>query len=120
MDLYALLGVPRAASVGEIERAYRRMARRYHPGVNPGDRMAEDVFRQVKRACAIRRDVDRGREYDRAGAPPAQAATTSVAVSLEGFDFSAPADASQAATFTELFAHVFQEAARAATTPSRV
>ena len=119
MDLYALLGVARAASAGEIERAYRRMARRYHPGVNPGDRMAEDLFRQVQHAFAILSDVERRREYDRGGASPSAPVAAAVSVSLEGFDFTAPADAAQAATFTELFADVFQEAAREATTPTR-
>src|SRR5215471_5394870 len=119
MDLYALLGVARAASAGEIERAYRRMARRYHPGVNPGDRMAEDLFRQVQHAFAILSDVERRREYDRGGAPAQPPIAAAVSVSLEGFDFTAPADAAQAATFTELFADVFQEAAREATTPTR-
>ena len=117
MDLYSLLGLTRAASMGEIERAYRRLARRYHPGVNPGDRLAEDLFRQVQHAFAILSDAERRREYDRGGAPPPVTATVSVA--LEGFDFSASADAAQAATFTELFSDVFQEAAREATTPTR-
>jgi molecular chaperone DnaJ len=122
MDLYALLGVARAASSGEIERAYRRLARRYHPGVNPGDRMAEDVFRQVEHAFAVLSDADRRREYDRGASPSGGSggpAGTMVSVALEGFDFTAPADAAQAATFTELFADVFQQAAREATTPTR-
>ena len=40
MDLYTLLGLSRTATSADIERAYRRLARRYHPGVNPGDRYA--------------------------------------------------------------------------------
>ena len=68
MDLYALLGVGRAASAGEIERAYRRLARRYHPGVNPGDRMAEELFRQVQQAFEVLGDDERRREYDRGAA----------------------------------------------------
>ena len=119
MDLYALLGVARAASTGEIERAYRRLARRYHPGVNPGDRMAEDLFRQVQHAFAILSDEERRRDYDRGGAASAQPVGTTVSVALAGFDFSAPADAARSATFTELFSDVFQDAAREATTPTR-
>ena len=119
MDLYALLGVARAASAGEIERAYRRLARRYHPGVNPGDRMAEDLFRQVQHAFAVLGDVDRRREYDRGATTQPPQATATVSVALAGFDFTAPADEAQAATFTELFADVFQQAAREATTPTR-
>jgi molecular chaperone DnaJ len=118
MDLYALLGVGRGASAGEIERAYRRLARRYHPGINPGDRMAEEVFRQIQRAFDILGDAERRREYDRGTATPAPP-TATVSVALEGFDFSAPAHGAEAATFSELFADVFQEAAREALSPSR-
>ena len=53
MDLYRLLGLNRAASADEIERAYRRLARRYHPGVNPGDRVAEEMYRQIQHAYAV-------------------------------------------------------------------
>ena len=53
MDLYALLGVSRNATADAIERAYRRLARRYHPGVNPGDRDAEEMFRQVRQAYDV-------------------------------------------------------------------
>lgn len=120
MDLYSLLGVTRVASADEIERAYRRLARRYHPGINPGDRMAAELFRQAQQAFAVLRDEDRRREYDRGAAPGGGAAATVVAsVALEGFDFSAPASGREAATFAELFADVFQDAAREATTPSR-
>ncbi len=118
MDLYALLGVGRTASAVEIERAYRRLARRYHPGVNPGDRMAEGLFRQVQHAFDVLGDIERRCDYDR-GAQSSLPAGAAVSVSLEGFDFSAPADAAQAATFAELFSDVFQDAAREATTPTR-
>jgi molecular chaperone DnaJ len=119
MDLYALLGISRAASAGEIERAYRRLARRFHPGINPGDRMAEELFRQVQYAFGVLGDEERRRDYDRGGHPQPEAGVVMASVSLEGFDFSAPADARDAATFAELFADVFQNAAREATTPTR-
>ena len=119
MDLYALLGIDRAASAGEIERAYRRLARRYHPGVNPGDRMAEELYRQVQQAFEILGDLERRREYDRGAVANPAAPAATVTVSLEGFDFTAPALGPHAATFAELFSDVFQEAAREATTPTR-
>ncbi|HYN06841.1 MAG TPA: J domain-containing protein [Vicinamibacterales bacterium] len=117
MDLYSLLGLTRAASTEEVERAYRRLARRYHPGINPGDRVAEEMYRQIQHAYDVLADLERRREYDRGRARgPVKVET---AVSFEGFDFSAPAEGPLAATFSELFAGVFQDAAREATTPSR-
>ena len=47
MDLYILLGVEREATRADIKRAYRRLARRFHPDINPGDRTAEQRFRQI-------------------------------------------------------------------------
>jgi molecular chaperone DnaJ len=80
--------------------------------------MAADLFRQVHHAFEVLGNAERRREYDRGSGDQApQAAAVSVA--LEGFDFSAPADAAQSATFAELFADVFQDAAREATTPTR-
>jgi len=118
MDLYALLGVSREASANEVDRAYRRLARRYHPGVNPGDRMAAELYRQVQHAFEVLGDEARRRDYDSGGHPP-PVASVAVSVALEGFDFSAPAAGAEAATFSELFADVFEDAAREATTPSR-
>lgn len=116
MDLYALLGVGRTASSADIERAFRRLARRYHPGVNPGDRVSEAMYQQIQEAYAVLADVTRRREYDRGvrGEPVVEATIT-----FEGFDFAAPAEGPRAATFSELFADVFQHAAQEATTPSR-
>ena len=121
MDFYALLGVHRAASAGDIERAYRRLARRFHPGVNPGDRAAEQMFRQVQVAFEILGDRERRRDYDRgAGPAPTPVSEPSAApLAFEGFDFSFTAEGPMAATFTELFSDVFQDAAREATTPTR-
>ncbi len=116
MDLYRLLGLTRDASSDEVERAYRRLARRHHPGINPGDRVAEELFRQIQQAYTVLSDFEQRRAYDRGlGRAPAGADT---AVSFEGFDFSAPADGGLAATFSELFADVFQDAARERTTPT--
>lgn len=118
MDFYSLLGVARSASDAEIERAYRRLSRRYHPGVNPGDRVSEEMYRQVQDAYGVLGDPGRRRDYDHGsmGAPVARVQAT---VAFEGFDFSASAEGPMAATFSELFADVFQDAAREATTPTR-
>jgi len=118
MDLYALLGLTRDATLADVERAYRRLARRYHPGVNPGDPVAERIYRQVQEAYEILADAERRREYDRGGRRE-PAARIEASVSFQGFDFSAPVEGPLAATFSELFADVFQDAAREATTPTR-
>src|SRR5262245_6593438 len=116
MDLYALLGVSRAASADEIGRAYRRLARRYHPGVNPGDARAAAMYEDIEQAFSVLGNNDRRLEYDR-GAIASSTETIETSVAFQGFDFSALAQGAQAATFSELFADVFQEAARRATTP---
>lgn len=119
MDPYALLGVPRSASASQIERAYRRLARRYHPGINPGDSGAAEIFQQIEAAFAVLGDADRRRDYDRGRAGSSPDAHDEATVAFEGFDFTASADGQFAATFSELFADVFQEAARAATSPGQ-
>ena len=50
MDYYALLGLAPGATVSDVKRAYRRLSRRYHPGINPGDRAAEALFRRITEA----------------------------------------------------------------------
>ncbi len=119
MDFYALLGVTPAASAADIARAYRRLARRYHPGVNPGDRAAAERYRQLQDAYAVLADAERRREYDRGVGRPGAADAVTATVAFEGFDFSRAAEGPVAATFAELFADVFRDAAREATTPSR-
>jgi molecular chaperone DnaJ len=119
VELYSLLGLTPAASAADIERAYRRLVRRYHPGVNPGDRVAERMYAQVQEAYLVLGNEDRRREYDRGAVQAAAADEAAAAVAFEGFDFSAPAEGPLAATFSELFADVFQDAAREAVSPSR-
>jgi len=118
MDLYALLGLVETASGADIERAYRRLARRYHPGVNPGDRLAEQRYQQIQEAYRVLTDAERRRAYDRGGAP-APEPRIEASVAFEGFDFSTPAEGPLAATFSELFADVFRQAADDATASTR-
>src|SRR4026209_2962900 len=64
MDLYVILGLGHGASVSEIKRAYRRLARRYHPDINPGDQTAAARFRQILEAYETLIDPARRSRYD--------------------------------------------------------
>jgi molecular chaperone DnaJ len=113
MDFYAVLGLGHGASVADIKRAYRRLARRFHPGINPGDRSAEMMFRRITEAYETLVDPVRRQHYDVHGT----SRPDSVPESLEfaGFDFTVAAHGPQAATFTELFAEVLHPSEPAAT-----
>jgi molecular chaperone DnaJ len=107
MDFYLLLGVEREATLADIKRAYRRLARKYHPGINPGDRVAEQQFRLIAEAYETLVDPDRRRRYDSNGteAPAGE----SVSFGFEGFDFSMHVSGDAAPTFGDLFADVFRQ-----------
>lgn len=66
-DYYATLGVDRTASAEEIKRAYRKLALRYHPDKNPGNKEAEEKFKQINEAYAVLSDPEKRAHYDRYG-----------------------------------------------------
>jgi molecular chaperone DnaJ len=66
-DPYDVLGVSRTASADEIKSAYRRLARRYHPDVNPGDNEAEEKFKEIGAAYSVLSDPDRRARFDQFG-----------------------------------------------------
>jgi molecular chaperone DnaJ len=106
MDFYVVLGLDRAASSDDVKRAYRRLARRFHPDVNPGDDVAAVRFREIARAYEILSDPERRQRYDVVGF---EAEVTPQAAGFEGFDFSAAVHAVSQGTFGDLFAEVFRD-----------
>src|SRR5205814_829695 len=100
-DYYAMLGVKKTATPEEIRKAFRKMARKYHPDVNPGDKKAEEKFKEISEANDILSDEKKRKVYDQLGfysdqIDPAQAEAYARQrsgggrgqVDFDGFDFS--------------------------------
>src|SRR5438132_3246203 len=66
-SLYDSLGVKKGASADEIKKAYRKLARQYHPDTNPGDAASEERFKEVQTAYDVLSDPQKRKQYDRIG-----------------------------------------------------
>ncbi len=82
-DYYEVLGVSKNASDSELKSAYRKLAKKYHPDTNPGDKEAEAKFKEASEAYAVLSDADKRRQYDQFG----HAAFDGGAGGAGGFDF---------------------------------
>jgi len=105
-DLYVILEINRTASVTEIKRAFRKLARRYHPDINPGDRQAEERFKRITEAYEILSDPLKREFYDvngfyTEGVLETNRRETTWGFSFEGFGFSPASDSN----FGDLFGH---------------
>src|SRR5579863_3628202 len=132
-DYYATLGVKKTATPEEIRKAFRKLARKYHPDVNPGDKKAEEKFKEISEANDILSDEKKRKVYDQLGfysdqIDPAQAAAYArhqsgggeVPVDFGGFDFSGftgPGNNAQAGSgstswgsFKDIFSGIFSGA----------
>jgi molecular chaperone DnaJ len=124
-DYYDLLGVPRKASVKDIRAAYRKLARKYHPDLNPGDKSAEEKFKQIQEAYEVLSDTKKRQMYDQfgfntpgQGAPPPPGAGygggagQNFHVDFDGFDFGGggPGAGGQGGgtSFRDLFSQFFR------------
>jgi molecular chaperone DnaJ len=129
-DYYELLGVPRKAAVKDIRAAYRKLARKYHPDLNPGDKSAEEKFKQIQEAYEVLSDAKKRQMYDQfgfnvPGAPGAPgpgagyggASPEDIHFDFGGFDFGGGggqgAGAGGAASFKDLFSQFFRGATAA-------
>ena len=124
-DYYETLGIARQASEDEIRKAYRRLARKYHPDLNPGDKASEERFKTVQEAYDILSDTKKRQMYDQfgfyseQGIPPGGGGTSPGGPNMDfgGFDFSdfskgtGPAGGNGGGTgagsFRDIFSHIF-------------
>jgi molecular chaperone DnaJ len=122
-DFYKILGVKRDAKPEEIKKAYRRLARKYHPDVNPGDKAAEERFKQMSEAFDVLSDPKKRTVYDRFGQYSENLAdaaargasspyTTGAPFDFSGFDWASASPSGGGATessssFRDIFADLF-------------
>ncbi len=112
-DYYQILGIKRDAKPEEIKKAYRRLARKYHPDVNPGDKVAEERFKLITEAYDVLSDPKKRAVYDRHGYYAENlsgAATGSQTRGRGGFDFSGfdwSSGSSSGTSFRDIFAELF-------------
>jgi molecular chaperone DnaJ len=123
-DYYKTLGVKRDAKPDEIKKAYRRLARKYHPDVNPGDKSAEERFKQVSEAFDVLSDAKKKAVYDRfgqysdnladaaaRGAGPGAAYSGGAPFDFSGFDWGSTTTGGGAgSSFRDIFADLFGSA----------
>src|SRR5215471_17605724 len=95
-DYYETLGVPRKADTEEIRRAYKKLARKFHPDLNPGDKSAEERFKNVQEAFDVLGDTKKRQMYDQFGfysdsgfapPPPQGGGAQGTQFDFSGFDF---------------------------------
>src|SRR3979409_1394400 len=101
MDFYVILGVEREATLADVKRAYKRLGRKFHPDINPGDRLAAAQFRQIAEAYETLSDAQRRQQYDTTGVLTEAGGGSTFG--FDGFDFPVSVHGHDAPTFGDLF-----------------
>lgn len=113
-DYYQILGLNRRATQAEIKKAYRKLARKYHPDLNPGDKAAENRFKEIQEAYSVLSDPKKKSQYDQFGfvgnIPPGGAEDRGFTSGFEGFDFSSYGTSSFGDFFDSIFGTPTQKA----------
>ena len=101
-DYYEVLGVDKNADDAAIKKAYRVLAKKYHPDMNPGDKEAEQKFKEASEAYAVLSDPEKRRQYDQYGHAVVQAAPVDLTLTVQTSE-----------TSSEIFSEIFSEAEEA-------
>lgn len=99
-DYYEVLGVDRNADDAALKKAYRALAKKYHPDMNPGDKEAEKKFKEASEAYAVLSDAEKRRQYDQFGHAAFESGAGGAGGGFGGFDFSG-------ADFGDIFGDIF-------------
>lgn len=119
-DYYNILGIKKDAKADEVKKAYRRLARKHHPDVNPNDKVAEDKFKEVQEAYDVLSDDKKRKVFDRFGyyadnldadspfgGGASAGAGPSPGFDFSGFDFSSSGQTSGGSSFRDIFSDLF-------------
>ena len=102
-DYYEVLGVAKTATDAEIKKAYRVLAKKYHPDMNPGDKEAEVKFKEASEAYAVLSDPEKRKQYDQFGHAAFEQGGGAGAGGFGGFDFSDIFGGGMGDIFSDLF-----------------
>ncbi len=124
-DYYEILGVGKNASISDIKKAYRKLARKYHPDLNPGDKAAEQKFKEINEAHETLKDPEKKKQYDLYGSlgarggpgPGFSGGKAGRGGDFEGFDFSSSGSSSFGDIFETIFGNLGDAGARSGRRP---
>ncbi|MCK5058809.1 MAG: molecular chaperone DnaJ [Candidatus Aminicenantes bacterium] len=114
-DYYDILGVNKKASFSEIKKVYRKLARKYHPDLNPGDAIAEKKFKEINQAYEILKDPEKRKQYDTFGSLGGNFGRSRGHSNFEGFDFTSTGSSS----FGDIFETIFGSGSQQSQTRGR-